>query len=208
MLVSGQTPGWAVAVLNDWIVGQTNGLPASAPLTVFAVSQGDASEQFQIQPFAGDPIPPLVKAAFSTSGPGGTQAVSWNAAMVSVDPQSNLIYTMDALPGEVAAVHFNSTALQETWKVQQTTTEWIAIVGPPDQRVIVGSDIPGAEIPDINTHDEVVWRNAATGAELARTGRMPAMTSGTMLQPYYHGDVFYPGGAGSLVKLEPAPAGS
>ncbi len=43
LLTSGQTPGWALVVLHDWVVGQSNGLPASAPLSVFAVNQGDAS---------------------------------------------------------------------------------------------------------------------------------------------------------------------
>jgi hypothetical protein len=208
LLVSGQTAGWALVVLHDWVVGQSNGLPASAPLSVFAINQGDASKQFMIQPFAGDPIPPLVKVAFSKQGPGGTQAVSWNAATVSVDPRSNLIYAMDALPGEIAAVHLSSSGLQTAWKVAQTTTEFIAVIGPPDRRVIVGSDIPGAEIPGINTDDEVVWRNAATGQEIARSARLPAMTSGTMVQPYYSGEMFYPGAAGSLYKLEPTPAGS
>lgn len=206
LLASGQTPGWALVVLHDWVVGQSNGLPSSAPLSVFAINQGDASKQFMIQPFAGDPIPPLVKAAFSKQAPGGTQAVSWNAATVSVDPQSNLIYSMDALPGEIAAVHLSSSGLQTAWKAAQTTTEFIAIIGPPDKRVIVGSDIPGAEIPDINTEDQVVWRNAATGQEIARSARLPAMTSGTMVQPYYFGDMFYPGAAGSLYRLQPAPA--
>jgi len=208
LLLPGQTPGWALVLQHDWVVGQSNGLPASVPLSVFAINQGDASKQFNIQPFAGDPIPPLVKAAFSEQAPGGTQAVSWDAATVSVDPHSNLIYAMDALPGEIAAVHLGSSGLQTAWKAAQTTTEFIAIIGPPDQRVIVGSDIPGAQIPDINTEDEVVWRNAATGQEIARSARLPAMTSGTMVQPYYSGDMFYPGAAGSLYKLRPAPAGS
>ncbi len=63
----------------------------------------------------------------------------------------------------------------------------------------------GAEIPDLNTEDEVVWRNAATGEELAQPAALPAMTSGTMVQPSYRGDIFYPGAAGSLYKLQPTP---
>jgi hypothetical protein len=206
LLLTGQTPAWAMVVLNNWVVGQTNGLPASAPLSVFAINQGDAAEQFTIQPYAGDPIPPLVKAAFAKRGPGGTQAISWNAATVSADPQSNLIYGMDALPGEIAAVHLGPAGLETAWKVAQTTTEFIAIIGPPNRRAIVATNIPGPEIPDNNKQDEVVWRNAATGQELARSAILPAITSGTMVQPYYNGDMFYPGAAGSLYKLEPAPA--
>jgi len=208
LLVAGQTAGWAAAVINDWVVGQCNGLPASAPLSVFAVNQGDAAKQFTLQPFVGDPIPPLVKAAFLKQAPGGTQAVSWNAATVSTDPDTNLIYVMDALPGKVAAVRISASGLQTVWTADQTTTEFIAVIGSRRQRVIVGSDIPGAEIPGINSHDEVVWRNAGTGQEIARSPRLPAMTSGTMVQPYYSGDMFYPGLAGTLYKLEPAPTGS
>jgi hypothetical protein len=73
LLGTGQTAGWALVALNDWVVGQTNGLPASAALSVFAVNQGDASQQFTLQPFVGDSVPPLVKAAFSKQAPGGTQ---------------------------------------------------------------------------------------------------------------------------------------
>jgi hypothetical protein len=208
LLVAGQTAGWAAVIINDWVVGQCNGLPASAALSVFAVNQGDASHQFTLQPFVDDPIPPLVKAVFAQQAPGGTQAVSWNAATVSADPDSKLIYVMDALPGKVAAVRVTSSGLRTVWKAEQTTTEFIAIIGPRRQRVIVGSDIPGSEIPGINAEDEVVWRNAETGQEIARSPKLPAMTSGTMVQPYYSGDMFYPGLGGILYKLQPAPTGS
>jgi hypothetical protein len=208
LLVPGQTAGWAAVIINDWVVGQCNGLPASAALSVFAVNQGDAANQFTLQPFVGDPIPPLVKAAFSKLAPGGTQAVSWNAATVSTDPETNLIYAMDAVPGKVAAVRLSSSGLHTVWKADQTTTEYLAIIGPPEERVIVGSHIPGAQIPDVNRQNEVVWRNAATGQEIARSARLRKITTGTMVQPYYAGDVFYPGEAGTLYKLQPAPTGS
>ena len=150
-------------------------------------------------------LPPLVKAVFAQQAPGGTQAVSWNAATVSADPDSKLIYVMDALPGKVAVVRVTSSGLRTVWKADQTTTEFIAIIGPRRRRVIVGSDIPGSEIPGINAEDEVVWRNAETGQEIARSPKLPAMTSGTMVQPYYSGDMFYPGLGGILYKLSPLP---
>ena len=62
----GQTPGWAVVVINNWVVGQSNGLPASSPLSVVAVSQADASTKFVVHPFASDPVPPFVARAFSS----------------------------------------------------------------------------------------------------------------------------------------------
>jgi hypothetical protein len=69
----------------------------------------------------------------------------------------------------------------------------------------VGTDIPGAEIPGRNVTDTVVWRDARTGKELARSGRVPHMTQGSAVQPGYGGSMFFPGAEGTLVKLTPAP---
>lgn len=67
--VSGQTLCTSFVVINDWIVAQTNTLPASTPLDVIAINQCDASRIYKLQPFAGDPIPSLVAAAFSDQDP-------------------------------------------------------------------------------------------------------------------------------------------
>jgi hypothetical protein len=205
LLTPGQTLGWAAVVMGDWVIGQCNGLPASAPVTVYAVNQGDASKRFTIQPFANDPIPLDVKAVYSKQGPGGTAAVSFVPSTLSADPDTNLIYMLDALPGKIAGLRLTPSGFQTAWQVSQTTTEFIAIIGPQDRRVIVTTAIPGEEIPGMNKHDEVVWRNAATGEELARSERLPAMTTATMVQPSYAGNVFYPGLEGNLYKLLPAP---
>lgn len=203
--LSGQTLCTSFVVMNDWVVAQTNTLPASTALDVIAINQGNALQQFRLQPFAGDPIPPLVAAAFSTQGPGGVPAISWAPMSVSADPDNNLIYASDALPGEIAAITITSTGLQTVWKALQTTTEFTTLIGPQSNRVLVGTDIPGPEIPGNNLNDFVVWRNAATGQELARSPLLPAMTQGTMVQPYYNGDMFFEGQSGTLIKLMPTP---
>ncbi len=41
--VSGQTLCTSFVVMNDWVVAQTNTLPASTALDVIAINQGDAS---------------------------------------------------------------------------------------------------------------------------------------------------------------------
>ncbi len=201
--LAGQTLCTSFVVINDWVVAQTNTLPASTALDVIAINQSNALNQYRLQPFAGDPIPPLVAAAFSTQGPGGVQAISWAPMSVSADPENNLIYASDALPGEIAAITITPTGLQTVWKVNQTTTEFTTLIGPPESRVIVGTDIPGPEIPGNNMNDFAVWRNAATGQELARSPLLPAMTQGTMIQPYYNGDMFFEGQSGMLIKLMP-----
>lgn len=203
--VNGQTLCTSFVVMNDWVVAQTNTLPASTALDVIAINQSDASIIYKLQPFVGDPIPPLVSAAFATQGPGGTQAISWAPMSLSADAENNLIYASDSLPGEIAAIQITQSGLQTVWKANQTTTEFTTLIGPQTSRVLVGTDIPGPEIPGNNSNDYAVWRNAATGQELARSPLLPAMTQGTMIQPYYNGDMFFEGQAGTLYKLIPRP---
>ena len=69
----------------------------------------------------------------------------------------------------------------------------------------MGTDIPVPEIPGQNLNDMVVWRDAGTGRELARSGLLPAMTGGSAVQPGYGGSMFLPGQFGTLIKLTPVP---
>lgn len=201
--IPGQTLCTSFVVSNDWVVAQTNTLPAATALSLIAINQNNASNIFTLQPFAGDPIPPLVAKAFSSAASGGAPAISWAPMSVSADPSNNLIYASDSLPGEIAAVQISATGLQTVWKINQTTTEFTTLIGSSESRILVGTDIPGMEIPGNNSHDYAVWRNAATGAEIARSPLLPAMTQGTMIQPYYSGMMFYEGQSGSLIQLQP-----
>src|SRR5262249_60412302 len=88
----------------------------------------------------------------------------------------------------------------------QTTPEWPTLIEPKEHRVWVGTEIPGAEIPGQNKTDVVVFRDAATGKELARSSRVPAMTQGSAIQPGYGGSVFFPLGTGMLIKVTPSPS--
>lgn len=203
--VDGQTLCTSFSVMNDWVIAQTNTLPASIALDVIAINQGNASNQYKLQPFAGDRIPPLVEAAFAHQGPDGTQAVSWAPMSLSTDADNNLIFASDSLPGKIAALTITSNGLEIVWKKNQTTTEFTTLIGPSDHRVLVGTDIPNPQIPGNNTNDYVVWRIAATGKEIARSPELPAMTQGTMIQPYYNGEMFFEGQAGTLIKLMPTP---
>lgn len=203
--LEGQTTATSFVVMDDWVVGQVNTLPSATALSVIAINQSDASQQFFFQPFLGDPIPPLVAAAFSTAASGGQPAISWAPASVSADPDSHLIYAIDALPGKIAAIKLTSEGLELVWKADQTTTEFTALIGSKRKRVLVGTDIPGPEIPGNNSNDYAVWRNAKTGEEIARSPLLPAMTQGTMIQPYYSGKMFYEGQSGQIIKLKPRP---
>lgn len=203
--LEGQTTATSFVVIDDWIVGQVNTLPSATALSVIAINQSDASKQFYLQPFLGDPIPPLVAAAFSTAAKGGVPAISWAPASVSADPENHLIYAIDALPGKIAAIRLTHEGLETVWTANQTTTEFTVLIGPKHKRVLVGTDIPGPEIPGNNLNDFAVWRNAKTGKEIARSPLLPAMTQGTMIQPYYNGEMFFEGQLGQLIKLKPHP---
>jgi hypothetical protein len=147
------------------------------------------------QPFADFPIPPHYP-------------TSWAPFSVSVDPDNNLIYTGDSSPGMIGALQLTAGGLQTVWTAHQRTTEWLTLIGPRGSRVVVGTEIPPGQFPLQNTTDFVVWRDAQSGRELARTQQLPAVTSGDMVEPYYFGNMFYMGLEGNLIELavEPAPA--
>ena len=201
----GQTTGGSLIVMNNWIVGATNSVPAAVPLTMFAISQSDQNTVLTSQPYVDDRIPPELSKAFATAA-GGMQAVSWADMSLEADPQNGLFYGVETLARKIAAFKIESGAIVPVWKETQTTTEWATLIGPKSHRVWVGTDIPGAEIPGNNKSDRVVWRDAATGRLLARSGRVPVMTQGSAIQPGYGGSVFFPGAKGTLFKLTPHPA--
>jgi hypothetical protein len=202
-----QTTGGSLIVFGDWILGATNTVPAAGPLTVFAISQSDASNMLLAQPYVDDPIPPELSKAFATAAAGGVPAVSWAGMSLEADPENGLFYGVETLARKVAAFRITQAGITIEWKKDQTTTEWATLIGPRDQRVWVGTDIPGAQIPGQNKNDVVVFRDAATGRELARSKRLPVMTMGSAVQPGYDGSVYFPGATGTLVKLTPSPRG-
>lgn len=200
----GQTPGASLIVLNDWIVGATNSVPATGALTMFAINQGDASEKFELQPYVDDPIDPELTKLFATAA-AGAQAVSWAGMSLEADPENGLFYGVETLARKIAAYRLTDAGIETVWEKNQTTTEWATLIGPKSKRVWVGTDIPKPEIPGRNTTDRVVFRDAATGRLLARSGPVPAMTQGTAVQPGYGGSVFFPGATGTLIKMTPSP---
>ena len=134
-------------------------------------------------------------------------AISWDDMSLEADPENGLFYGVETLARKVAAFRICDSGIETVWKKTQTTTEWATLIGPKEHRVWVGTDIPGAEIPGMNTTDRVVWRDASTGRLLAVSQRVPAMTQGTAVQPGYRGSMYFPGATGTLVKLTPAPVG-
>jgi hypothetical protein len=184
VILPGQTGFSAVAVMNDWITVGTNPLPATTPQSVVAINQKDASKKFSIQPFADLP---------------GRMSMSPSA--VSIDPQRNRIFVLDGLAGQIAAVELRDDGLRTVWRAPQRTFEFLTLIGPAQRRVLVGTDVPSGQQVGANTQNSVVWRNADTGQEIARSPLLPAVSGGTMVEPGYGGRMYFLAQNGKVIEL-------
>jgi hypothetical protein len=99
----GQTTGGSLIIMNDWVLGATNSIPAAGPLTVFAINQSDATKVFLLQPYVNDPIPPELSAAFATAASGGVPAISWAGMSLEADPENGLFYGVETLARKIAS---------------------------------------------------------------------------------------------------------
>jgi hypothetical protein len=160
--------------MNDWVTFETNSTPAGTPMSVVAINQADASRQFSTQPF---PVLPLGR--------------SFSPSAVTVDPLRNRIFALDALAGQIAALELRDDGLHTAWSARQRTTEFLALIGSAQRRVLVGTDVPPGQQVGANTQDWVVWRNADTGDEIARSPLLRAVNGGTMVEPGYAGHMYF-----------------
>jgi len=187
----GQGPASAPVMMGDWVVFQTNaGLRATAPLSVYAVSQADAGLRLRTEPFSA-----------------GTNGVSFIPSALTVDPDNMRIYSMDAGAGKIGGIELvDGERLETRWVVDQTTMNHTSLVGPSDARVFVSTDAPNylaARAGQTDGYEEqVVWRSAASGEELARSDFMPPKLPGDPLAPGFFGVWYYLGTAGDVYELK------
>ncbi len=134
---------------------------------------------------------------------------SFLPAMVSVDPDNNRIYAMNTGTGQFAGIRLDSDApdlLALEWMVAQASYSYTSLVDPGDRRVIVASDIPKLDLPG-STYttpyetEQVVWRAAEDGRELARSPLLPAMSQGAALSPGTGGAIYYPAASGHVIEV-------
>ncbi|MEO0604899.1 MAG: hypothetical protein AAF211_25935 [Myxococcota bacterium] len=189
-LKPGQTLASAPAILGDWVVFQTNANLSTAPLSVFAVAQGDDTMRLSVDPFTP-----------------GMPPISAIPSALTVDPDNRRIYPMDAGRGQIGCVELvDGERLEVRWVVDQVTINHTSLVGPPDARVLVATDSPDllrVVLGPAETYDEqVVWRSAETGEELARSAPLPPMMQGDPLAPGFFGVWYYPQADGTMLQLE------
>jgi hypothetical protein len=194
-LKSGQTAGSAMAVMGNYVVAMTNGgAPTSTPMSVVAVSQADAKQVANLEPFAS----------------AGAKN-SFIPSMVSVDPEANLVFVMDAGAGKLGAVSLSNGKLSTKWTQDQTTLSFTTLTGPPGQRVLVGTNIPVKFFKQLKSYttEQVIWRDAATGKQLASSDQFPKMSAGILVTPGYAGLQYFLTADGHIIALQvnPEPSG-
>jgi outer membrane protein assembly factor BamB len=192
----GQTSGDAPGILGDWVVIQTNGLPANVPSSVVAVNQDDPTRITRISPYGALP-------------PGTT---SWAPPKAAVDDENSMVYSDDYGAGQIAGIKFDRATGEMTaaFVTDDRTTCLQALYGPKDHRVLGVSQInPNATSEQLSNGtytEQATFRDAATGRILATSDFYQPMTSNTLITPTYGGGFYFPTDSGYIhLEVKPAP---
>jgi hypothetical protein len=184
-----QQPGTGPGVTGDWVVVQTNFLPAPDPLTVTAVSSRDSRKVFRIRPFR------------------STKGTSFIVSKAALDTTNSTIVTHDTGANQMAALRLDAQrGLSVRWRRTLRSLDFSALVGDAAHRQIV--------IPDSSRGgDQVVWLDEHSGRELARSATLAkAPAPGNIVSPGFDGRFWYVSSEGKLWALRPraaaAPAAS
>ena len=200
ILAKGQSSGDAPTLMGNWIVNQTNGGGSKTKASsIVAVNVNNASNMQTIFPFG---QLQSGQQSFAPPKPEG-------------DLQNDMVYSADGGVGKIAGIHLDQKTGKMTtkWVVDDKSTEFQPLFGPPNQRVIVTSKVN----PDENVSaeatgtytEQAVWRDAATGKALAESDFLPAISFNAQITPTYGGRWVYPSGSsGSIYFLQPMPASS
>ena len=124
--------------------------------------------------------------------------------MVSVDPANNRVYVMDAGAGKIAGVNLTDGKLSVAWTGDQRTLSFTSLVGPAINRVLIGTNIPVKFFKQLKSYntEQVVWRNAATGATLATSSVFSKMTPGILVTPGYGRLQYFLADHGYIISLQ------
>ena len=142
--------------------------------------------------------------------------VSYVPSLPSFDPPNDRIYAMDPGPGKVAAVNLDQETGNMTlaWSVDQKTPEWTVLIGPADQRVLVGTNINtnvtnpleyNAGPIGANYEEQMIWRDADTGKLLASSDYFSPMIPLFQMWPGYGGIIYEGLNDGHIMALKVLP---
>jgi hypothetical protein len=128
---------------------------------------------------------------------------SFAVAHGAFDTASRLLHTADTGTGYVSAMRFDpESGFEVVWREEQTTSVFQQLIGNAEERVVVTSELLNFRLnPLTATNEQVVFRDAATGRELARTGNLPRMSDGANISPGFGGRVYFPGKDGRIYEV-------
>src|SRR5438309_775918 len=97
--------------------------------------------------------------------------------------------------------------LRVAWSQDQTTLSFTTLIGPQGKRVLVGTNIPVKHFKQLKSYstEQVVWRDAATGKELAQSEQFPKMSAGILVTPGYAGLQYFLTAEGHIIALQVKP---
>ena len=199
-LKPGQTSASAGGIMGDWLVTQTNGGGATTtPLSVITINQGNSSIINRIEPM---PLKPGQN--------------SYIPSMQAGDVENNRIYAMDPGANKVVGLNLDPVTGKMTlaWSVDQATQSWMTLIGPANQRVLVASNAISNE-PDVekwnhgpvgaNYKEQLIWRDAATGKQLAAGEFYGPQVLGMQVWPGYGGLIYECLTDGTIVEYQVLP---
>ena len=177
-------------IIGDWAFVSVNTV-SSRPMPVWAISTSDSSQRYMLQPF--DDI---------------DTRFSFGVAHGAFDTASGLLYTADTGTGYVSAMRFDpESGFELQWREEQTTSVFMQLIGSADERIIMTSELTNISnrLTPFSilrtTNEQVVFRNAATGEELARSGNLPRMSQGANISPGFGGRVYFPAVDGRIYEI-------
>ncbi|MFZ6759573.1 hypothetical protein ACO0K9_20390 [Undibacterium sp. Ji50W] len=170
----GEMPGTACALMNDWVIVQTNFLESSQPLRISAFHVQDSQRSHSVQPFPG-------------------AAPSQEFSKPGVDAENGRIYTNDQLVGKVAGLDFDAeSGFNISWQAEQRMASFWAITGPQSLRNIIGTNFSAAG-------DHVLWRDAKSGEQLAASDALDSKFNGNIVSSGFAGKFYYLGVASQQI---------
>ncbi|HVN63146.1 MAG TPA: hypothetical protein VMT58_00805 [Candidatus Binataceae bacterium] len=174
-----QQPGTGPGILGDYVVIQTNFLPAVlGPMTVTAANVRDSSKTFSVRPFP-------------------DSVLSWNVSKMALDADNDMIVTNDTAAGKMAGVSLDPIGgLRIKWRRDETTLDFSALVGGPKDRNVV--------VPNFTSKsgDRTIWIDEATGKTKAESQILSSQPApGNIVTPGFDGKFYYISAEGQLWEL-------
>jgi hypothetical protein len=174
-------------VIGDWIAFQLNGAGSEKVASSIVVANlKDANRKQIIFPFG-----ELKKGEWSFAPP-----------KCGADPENNMIYSADMGVGKVAGIKLDpaSGELKVVFVLDNTTTTFQPLFGPPDTRVLVLTNMKRnvekeplkAALFTANYKEQLTWRDAATGKIIAESDFFEPLTINSLTPPGFGGRVYFP----------------